>query len=151
MMIEIKSTGEADTLSAGQRLASLLKPGDVILLAGKLGSGKTTFTCGLAEGLGVEERVTSPSYVLVRSYAGLIPLVHADIYRLGSLAELEDLDLGEDLETAVLIVEWGNAVRSSLPADHLLVELEVTGAEKRTLRFSAHGAWHYRDLGGLSS
>ena len=151
MTIEIKSSGEADTLSAGQRLASLLKPGDVILLAGKLGSGKTIFTCGLAEGLGVVERVTSPSYLFVRTYSGLIPLVHADVYRLGSLAELEDLELGEDIRDAVLVVEWGHAVRSSMPPDHLLVEFEVTGADERTLRFIPNGEWQRRALAELGS
>ena len=148
MIVEIKSTSEADTLSAGQRLASLLQPGDVILLSGELGSGKTLFTCGLAEGLGVQERVTSPSFVLVRHYAGLIPLVHADAYRLGTMAELDDLGL-DDLDGAVLVVEWGDAVRTGLPDDHLVVRFTVTGDSARTLLFVPHGGWQRRELAEL--
>ncbi len=149
-MIELMSTSEADTLSAGQRLASLLKPGDVIILSGRLGSGKTTFTCGLAEGLGVEERVTSPSFVLVRRYQGFIPLVHADAYRLGSLAELDDLDL-EDAAPGVLVVEWGDAVATALPADHLHVNIDVPGPDLRVLTFNPRGEWRHRSLDALTA
>ncbi len=149
-MIEIVSASEADTLSAGQRLASLLKPGDVIVLSGRLGSGKTTFTCGLAEGLGVEERVTSPSFVLVRRYQGFLPLTHADAYRLGSLAELDDLDL-DDAGDGVLVVEWGDAVASALPVDHLEIGIEVAGPDLRVLRFQPRGAWRDRSLAELTS
>ncbi len=146
MIIECKT--EADTLSAGHRLAGLLRPSDVILLAGELGSGKTIFTCGVAEGLGIRDRVTSPSFVLVRRYLGFLPLIHADAYRLGSMAELEDLGLDDDPD-AVLIVEWGDAVRSGLPADHLLVRFEVVADEHRILTFVASGEWRERSLAGL--
>jgi tRNA threonylcarbamoyladenosine biosynthesis protein TsaE len=148
-MIEVHSKSEADTLSAGQRLASLLLPGDVILLSGELGSGKTLFTCGLAEGLGVEERVTSPSFVLVRHYQGFMPLIHADVYRLGSMAELDDLELGDQADSGVLVVEWGDAVRNGLPADHLMVRFHVDGPDERTLIFVGYGSWQRRPLRGL--
>ncbi len=150
MTIEIESASEADTLAAGRRLAALLKPGDVILLAGALGTGKTMFTSGLAEGLGVQERVTSPSFVIVRSYSGLIPLVHADVYRLGSMAELHDLDLGETAEDAVLVIEWGQAVQSELPADHLVVEFQRFDDDRRVLRFIPHGDFADRPLQELA-
>ena len=83
---------EADTRALGRRLASLLRAGDVVLLAGDLGSGKTVFASGIAEGLGVAEPVVSPSFILARRYEGLMGLVHADLYRLGSSAEVDDLD-----------------------------------------------------------
>ena len=148
-MIEVVSKSEADTLSLGQRLASMLQPGDVIVLAGRLGSGKTVFACGLAEGLGVEDRVTSPSFVLMRRYQGLLPMVHADAYRLGSLAELDDLDLDEAGD-GVLVVEWGNAVAAGLPGDHLEIGFEVSGPEQRTLRFRPRGSWRSRSLTELA-
>ena len=84
---------EADTRAVGRRLASLLRAGDVVLLAGDLGAGKTVFASGIAEGLGVEGQVVSPSFVLVRRYTGLMSMVHADLYRIGSSGEIQDLDL----------------------------------------------------------
>ncbi len=144
-MTAIDCPAVADTMAAGRRLASLVKPGDVVILAGPLGSGKTVFTAGLAEGLGVEEQITSPSYVLVKRYAGFITLVHADVYRLGSLAELEDLDL-DDAADAVLVVEWGNAVAAGLPADHLVVSFAVDADGSRVLTFQTRGSWRQRPL-----
>ncbi len=142
--IDITCPSVGDTMAVGRRLASLLQPGDVVLLAGPLGSGKTVFTAGLAEGLGVEERVTSPSFVLVRRYRGFLTLVHADVYRLGTMAELDDLDL-DDAADGVLVVEWGNAVAGGLPADHLLVSFVVDDGW-RTLRLTPRGGWLRRPL-----
>ncbi len=144
MSIQIACPDAADTMTVGRRLASLLQPGDVVLLAGPLGSGKTVFTAGLAEGLGVEERVTSPSFVLVRRYDGFLRLVHADVYRLGTMAELDDLDL-DDAADGVLVVEWGHVVTGGLPADHLLVEFAVSNGS-RTLRLTPRGSWLRRPL-----
>jgi tRNA threonylcarbamoyladenosine biosynthesis protein TsaE len=147
MTIELRSGGEVETRAIGRRLASFLSPGDVILLAGELGAGKTAFAGGLAEGLGIEEPVTSPSFMLVRRYAGgFISLTHADVYRLGSLNELEDLDLFEEAREGVLIIEWGNVVVSAMPDDHLRVEIEVTGPGERVLRLLSQGAWGTRSL-----
>jgi len=147
MTIELRSTGEVETRAIGRRLASFLSPGDVILLAGELGAGKTAFAGGLAEGLGIEEPVISPSFMLVRRYGGgFIPLTHADVYRLGSLNELEDLDLFEEAREGVLIIEWGNVVVSAMPDDHLRVEIEVTGPGERVLRLLSQGAWEARSL-----
>jgi tRNA threonylcarbamoyladenosine biosynthesis protein TsaE len=148
--MQLSSTSEADTLSIGRRLAALLRPGDIILLSGRLGSGKTLFTSGIAEGLGVTDRVVSPSFVLVRRYSGFLELVHADAYRLGSMAEFEDLDL-EPLGDAVLVVEWGDAVRSGLPDDHLLVRIDVEEAGDRTFDFIRVGTWQDRSLDVLTS
>ena len=147
MTAELHSASEVETRAIGRRLASFLGPGDVILLVGELGAGKTAFAGGLAEGLGIEDPVISPSFMLVRRYAGgFTPLTHADVYRVGSLNELDDLDLFEGSRDGVLIVEWGNSVVSAMPDDHLAVEIEVTGPSDRVVRLVAHGAWQTRSL-----
>lgn len=144
--LEVSSATPADTLALGRRIAALLRPGDVVLLAGRLGAGKTLMASGIAEGLGVEEPVTSPSFVLVRSYDGLLPVHHADVYRLGSIAEFDDLDLLAETQDGVLLIEWGNAVANGVPADHLLVELAVADDETRHIRITPHGAFCERSL-----
>lgn len=149
-MIELLCPGPEDTESLGGRLASSLRPGDVVVLAGGLGAGKTLFTKGLATGLGVEETVVSPSFVLVREYrSGFMPVVHVDVYRLGSFNEFDDLDVLEMSKDGVLVIEWGEAVESALPADHLRIEFVVGDDESRLLRFVGEGEWSKRDLGGL--
>jgi tRNA threonylcarbamoyladenosine biosynthesis protein TsaE len=147
--LEVASASPADTLALGRRIAALLRPGDVVLLAGRLGAGKTLMASGIAEGLGVEEPVTSPSFVLVRSYDGLMPVHHADVYRLGSIAEFDDLDLFGETQDGVLLIEWGNAVANGVPRDHLLVELEVAENETRHIRITPHGAFGERSLAEL--
>lgn len=146
-MIEVRCPEPADTQAFAGRLASIVRPGDVIILAGGLGAGKTLFAGGLAAGLGVEETVVSPSFVLVRQYqSGFMPLVHVDVYRLGSINEFEDLDAFELAESGVLIIEWGDAVESTLSEDHLKVHFFVDDDEGRTLQLTASGSWAERDL-----
>lgn len=146
-MTEVRCPTEADTRAFASRFASVLRPGDVVLLSGGLGVGKTLFTGGLATGLGVEETVVSPSFVLVRQYlSGFLPIIHVDVYRLGSINEFEDLDVFEMAAEGVLVIEWGDAVKAALPAAHLLVEFEVEDDETRVLRLVPHGDWNDRDL-----
>ncbi|HXV69917.1 MAG TPA: tRNA (adenosine(37)-N6)-threonylcarbamoyltransferase complex ATPase subunit type 1 TsaE [Acidimicrobiia bacterium] len=150
-MIEVRCPRPDDTETLGSRIASNLRPGDVVVLAGGLGVGKTLFTRGIATGLGVDEPVVSPSFVLVREYrSGFMPVIHADVYRLGSMNEFDDLDVLELARDGVLIIEWGEAVESALPMDHLRVEFEVDGEGSRTLRFVGAGSWAERDLGGVA-
>lgn len=150
-MIETKCPLPKDTEALGARLAASLRPGDIVVLAGGLGAGKTLLTKGIATGLGVEETVVSPSFVLVREYrTGFIPVIHADVYRLGTINEFEDLDVFDRAANGVLIVEWGSAVESALPRDHLRIEFEVEDDETRTLRFVGEGSWAERDLGGVT-
>jgi len=150
-VIEVRCPTEAATEALGGRLAASLRPGDVIVLAGGLGAGKTLFTRGIATGLGVEEAVVSPSFVLVREYkSGFIPVVHVDVYRLGSLNEFDDLDVFEMARDGVLVVEWGEAVEQALPQDHLRIEFDVEGDQTRTLRFVTEGSWSERELGGVA-
>ncbi|MEX0865241.1 MAG: tRNA (adenosine(37)-N6)-threonylcarbamoyltransferase complex ATPase subunit type 1 TsaE [Acidimicrobiia bacterium] len=146
-MMEFHCPGPADTQALAGRLAPLLVPGDLLLLAGPLGAGKTLFTAGLAAGLGVEEPVVSPSFVLVKQYqSGFIPLVHADVYRLGSINEFDDLDVFELARNSVLVIEWGDAVEPALPEDHLRVEFEVEDQETRLIRLVPQGTWAQRSL-----
>lgn len=112
----------------GRRLAGLLRPGDLVLLTGELGAGKTTLTRGLGEGLGVRGAVTSPTFVIARvhpSVSGGPPLVHVDAYRLGGgLEEMEDLDLDVSLPESVVAVEWGEGKVEDLSEDRLHVVIE---------------------------
>ena len=136
----------ADTRGLGRRLAGLLRAGDVVLLAGPLGSGKTVLASGIGEGLGVDDRVVSPSFVLVRRYEGLMGMVHADLYRLGSSAEVEDLDLVSEAEDRVLVVEWGEAAEQCFGDEHLVVRLEVEEDGGRIVTLEPHGSWRSRPL-----
>lgn len=127
-----------ETKLAGQAFASLLRPGDVVLLSGQLGAGKTTFTQGVARGLGVSDRVTSPTFIIVRQHecvndAGITTLHHADVYRVESIGEVMDLDLGELVEeSAVAIVEWGEIATSVFGRAVMTVDFLVDEKEGRT-------------------
>jgi tRNA threonylcarbamoyladenosine biosynthesis protein TsaE len=148
-MFVITTQDAAATMQVGRRLAALVRPGDVIALSGALGAGKTTFAAGLGEGLGIDEPVTSPSFVLVRSYrSGFTPLVHVDAYRLSSLGEFEDLDVIDEAADGLLLIEWGDAVLGVLPNDYLQIHLEADpdDDETRTITFHPNGGWTNRPL-----
>lgn len=135
------------TMEVAEALAQLVVPGDVILLSGGLGAGKTAFVKGLGRGLGVTEAITSPAFVLVCSYEGRVPLVHLDIYRLERFQEIIDLGIAElGDEDGVLVVEWGEAAAPVLPADFLHVLLELgDGDDDRHLSLACVGAsWKAR-------
>lgn len=137
--LELVTTGPEETQALGARLAGLLEPGDVLLLHGELGTGKTCLTQGLARGLGVTEQVISPTFVLMGDYHGRLHLYHADLYRLENPAEVMELELAGSTEDGVLVVEWPERDEGSLPAEHLLIRLEHLGPNERRLRFEAHG------------
>lgn len=150
MMIEVKTSEEMEAL--GRRLAALLKPGDILLLNGSLGAGKTLLVSGIAQALGVEVQVTSPTFLVVRSYTeGLLPLTHVDVYRLVSTAEFTDLELVPDTRDGVLAIEWGDAVRSALPEDVLSIDIQADEDGVRTVTFSGEGEWADRSLQELAS
>ncbi len=112
-----------------------------------MGAGKTVFVTGLAEGLGVEERVTSPTFVIMRGYrSGFLPLVHVDAYRLGSFGEFDDLAVFDEAAEGVLVVEWGDAVAAGLPTDRLTVRFSRSGETTRTIAFEPAGSWADRPL-----
>jgi tRNA threonylcarbamoyladenosine biosynthesis protein TsaE len=140
-----------DTRAWGARLGQVLRTGDLVVLTGGLGAGKTTLTQGIAEGLGVRGPITSPTFVIARVHPSLVggpALVHVDAYRLGGLAELDDLDLDTSLEESVTIVEWGHGLAEGLSEDRL--ELVLEGETARTVSWSTHGTrWDGLDLDGL--
>ncbi|WP_460938617.1 tRNA (adenosine(37)-N6)-threonylcarbamoyltransferase complex ATPase subunit type 1 TsaE [Phycicoccus ginsengisoli] len=141
-----------DTRTWGARLGRLLRAGDLVVLTGELGAGKTTLTQGLAEGLGVRGPITSPTFVIARVHPSLVggpALVHVDAYRLGGFAELDDLDLDASLEDSVTVVEWGHGLAEDLAEDRL--ELVLAGEDTRTVRLDAHGAhWDTAALAALA-
>jgi len=146
-MIDARTKSADDTRALAAELAPFARAGDLILLEGGLGTGKTAFVQGFAKGLGVTERVVSPTFVLVRSYTGRMPMVHLDVYRLDKLQELIDLGIAELLdEEGVTLIEWGDVVTPALPADFLEVRLEPGDAEdERRLRIRAVGpSWPAR-------
>ena len=129
-----------DTRAWGKRLGAVLRAGDLVVLTGDLGAGKTTLTQGIAEGLGVRGPVTSPTFVIARVHPSLVggpALVHVDAYRLGGLAELDDLDLDTSLEDSVTIVEWGHGLAEGLSEDRL--EITLRGDDERLATISAWG------------
>ncbi len=117
-----------DTRDFGRRLASVLRPGDLVILSGPLGAGKTVLAQGIGAGLGVAEPVTSPTFVIARvHHGGRVPLVHADAYRLGAVAdpraEVDDLDLDASVDDSVTVVEWGEGMVEQLADAYLEVRL----------------------------
>jgi tRNA threonylcarbamoyladenosine biosynthesis protein TsaE len=142
----------ADTEALGRRLAGLLRAGDLVVLSGPLGAGKTALVRGLAAGLGVRGTVTSPTFVLARLHRGQVPLLHVDAYRLReagatSLDALEDLDLDAALDDGVTAVEWGEGLVEGLSDARLEVRLERAAGdgqagedEVRAARVRPHGA-----------
>lgn len=133
-MIVLTSTSPQDTQALATVLSRYLEVGDLVVLAGDLGAGKTCFAQGLGAGLGVTERITSPTFTLVNRYeSGRLELHHLDVYRLDDLAETLDLDLPELLEVGVTVIEWGEEIDDVLPVDRLTVRLgfpDVAGDEE---------------------
>ena len=140
-----------DTQALAAELAALARPGDVVLLAGDLATGKTVFAQGFGAGLGVQEPITSPTFILMRGYEGRLPLMHLDVYRLEHLQEAVDLGLFELLDDgAVALIEWGDVIAPVLAADFLEVRLD-RGADddQRQLRLRAVGPRWSPRLGAM--
>jgi tRNA threonylcarbamoyladenosine biosynthesis protein TsaE len=127
----VATTSSVDeTRELGSAVSSLARPGDVVVLAGDLGAGKTAFVQGFGRGLGVTDRITSPTFTLVHVYEGRLPVHHLDVYRLEQMNEALDLGLPEMLdEGGVVLVEWGDAILPLLPHDHLEVRLTFGPAD----------------------
>lgn len=143
--LQVETRSAAETHAVAAAVAGVVRAGDVLLLSGDLGAGKTVFARGLAEGLDVDDQVVSPTFTIVREYAGRLPLVHVDVYRLESVRELEDLGLDEIVrEDAVAVIEWGDSVAALFP-EWLEVRfgLPIGGPELddvRVLELTASGA-----------
>lgn len=138
-MIELPTP--ADTRALGQALGEVLEPGDLVVLEGPLGAGKTVVAQGIGAGLGVPGRVVSPTFVLARVHrGGRVPLVHVDAYRLGSVGEIDDMDLDADLADSVTVVEWGHDMVEHLADAHLVIRLSRSETDDtRTAELLPHG------------
>ena len=141
-----------DTQALGTRLAGVLRQGDLVVLTGPLGAGKTALVQGIGAGLGVRGNVVSPTFVIARVHKGPLPLVHVDAYRLGSLAEVDDLDLDVDVADAVTVVEWGSGLVEQLTDAYLEITIErAEDSEQRSARLVPHGGdWADRLAGMLT-
>jgi tRNA threonylcarbamoyladenosine biosynthesis protein TsaE len=138
----------ADTRALGRAIATVLQPGDLVLLTGPLGAGKTVLAQGIGAGLGVAGPVVSPTFVIARVHrGGRLPLVHVDAYRLGSVTEVDDLDLDADLADSALVVEWGGGLAEQLADAHLAVHLDrPEDGERRTAVLAPGGGTWARRL-----
>lgn len=140
-----RSTDE--TLALARSVGELLRPGDVVSLAGDLGTGKTVFARGVARALGVDEPIVSPTFTIVREYEGRVPVVHVDVYRIETFQELHDLGFEEVVrDDAVTLVEWGDVVDGMLPGDRLDVRLVAgAGDDERVIEIEGRGrTWRAR-------
>lgn len=139
----IRLTTVDETRAFGRRLAGVLRAGDLVLLTGPLGAGKTALTQGIGAGLGVQGPITSPTFVIARVHRGPLPMVHADAYRLGDAAdpraEIDDLDLDASAGDAVTVVEWGEGLAERLNDEYLQVRMDRLDDDTRLVDLVAHG------------
>ncbi|MBM3141294.1 MAG: tRNA (adenosine(37)-N6)-threonylcarbamoyltransferase complex ATPase subunit type 1 TsaE [Chloroflexi bacterium] len=151
--LTLETHGVAETRALGRRIARLLRAGDVLLLQGPLGAGKTALAQGIGGGLRVETTVNSPTFVLLARHAGALPLYHADLYRLASPEEVDELALAEQAADGVLLVEWPERGLEVLPEEHLLVAIEPLAGDERGRRFTlvARAERYRRVLDGLQA
>jgi tRNA threonylcarbamoyladenosine biosynthesis protein TsaE len=151
MTLQLTSHGPAETRRLGERLSRLLQPGDVVLLQGELGAGKTCLAQGIGRGLRVAEAVKSSSFVLVNEYNGRLKVYHADLFRLEDASEVADLALEETSSDGVLLVEWPDRAPEELPPEHLLVRFEIVDDKTRRIEISGRGGRYERVVEALGS
>lgn len=146
MVLQTQTTSE--TVRIGKSIGSLLRPGDVVALVGELGTGKTQFIKGLAEGLGVGKPtyISSPSFTLINEYPGRVPFYHIDLFRLESEKEAEELGLEEYFQgEGITAIEWADRIPSLLPDENLWIHIHYTGKNTRSIEMSPKGK-RYEDL-----
>ena len=137
----ITTNSDSATRAVGGALAPVVVPGDVIVLSGDLGAGKTQLTKGLAVALGVSEPVTSPTFNILLVHDGRIPLYHFDLYRLEHARELDDLDYWGVLEAGgISVVEWGDRLDEAVPDECVVVRIHITGDDARSLEIESRGS-----------
>ncbi|MCX7843646.1 MAG: tRNA (adenosine(37)-N6)-threonylcarbamoyltransferase complex ATPase subunit type 1 TsaE [Clostridia bacterium] len=148
-MIKIKTTSAEETVEAGMKLGSLLKRGDIVCLSGSLGTGKTSFTNGIAKALGIQGYITSPTFTIVNEYKGNIPLYHFDVYRIADPGEMFEIGFEEYIDAkGVVVIEWAELIAEILPKDVIRVKIskalqegtdvriiEIEGTELSTSQF----------------
>lgn len=144
--LELITCSPEQTQQFGKRLGKIARPGDVILLVGKLGAGKTCLAQGIAWGLGIDDYAVSPSFVLVRELYGRLPLYHVDFYRLENMEEIAELGLDEYFYgRGVSVVEWAEKALELLPPEHLLIEMDYVAENERRLKLKPKGK-RYREM-----
>jgi tRNA threonylcarbamoyladenosine biosynthesis protein TsaE len=140
MKVAFESHSASETRRLGSKLAGQLREGDVVLLEGQLGAGKTCFAQGIGAGLKVREPVKSSSFVLVNEYKGRLHVYHADLFRLDDPAEVFELALPETAADGLLLVEWPDRAPQEMPPEHLLVCFDILDERSRRVSFAARGA-----------
>ncbi len=148
-MIKISASSLGDTHQTAESVAEIIESGDLILLVGDLGAGKTAFTQGFGASLGVNEAITSPTFTLARTYQGSLQIHHLDVYRIDQIEEVRDLALPELFEgNTVTLIEWGDQIISALPKDHLEISFEYGEKDNaRLITITANGpSWNSRML-----
>ena len=147
-MKQVKTNNYEETIEYGYKLGLLLNSGDVVLLAGDLGAGKTTFTKGIGKALGITRVINSPTFTIVKEYHGELPLYHLDLYRLDGLGT--DFDLEEYFESdGITVCEWPDNVSEIIPHEYLLVEIFRGESDERIIRFIPNGDKYEKIVGGL--
>ena len=148
MTRSIATRSAAETIAVGTAVGRQLRAGDLVVLTGDLGAGKTTLVKGIARALDITEPVTSPTFTIVQEYDGTIPLAHVDVYRLERIQEVHDFGFEELFDRRAVVVEWGEAIARVLPRDRLVIRLDLRDGgddDERTLVIAAHGpSWTAR-------
>ena len=152
MEIEIVTHSPEETQELGRRIGGLVRPGDVILLVGELGSGKTCLTQGIATGLGIKEHALSPTFIIMREMHGRLTLYHMDLYRLDRLEETIDLGLDDYFYgQGICVVEWAEKAMALMPPEHLLIELKYLSDTERRMRLKPRGRRYEELAAGLDN
>ena len=150
--LTLVSSSPEQTQNLGKRLGELAQAGDVFLLTGNLGSGKTCLTQGVAWGLGIKEYAFSPSFVIIREYKGRLPLYHVDFYRLDRIEEIADLGLEDYLYgQGLCVVEWAEKGLALMPEEHLLIHLSYVSGTERTISLEPRGHRYIELLSSLGT
>ena len=137
-MNEFLTKSADETIELGKKIGAFLLPNDVIALIGPLGAGKTTFIQGIAEGIGVKDYVTSPTFIIINEYQGHLPFYHVDLYRLDEVKDIEDLGIEEYFKRGgVCVIEWAEKLKDLLPAKAERIEIEVVSENERKICVSS--------------
>ncbi len=144
--MNITTRGASETEAVAEAFGDVLDAGDLVVLSGDLGTGKTTFVKGVARALGVRDTVTSPTFTIVQEYDGRVPLAHVDVYRLDRIQELYDFGFEELFDDRVVLIEWGDTVEPALPLDRVDVRIALgDDADERHIEIDPRGpSWNER-------
>ncbi len=149
--LQIISNNPRQTREIGLRIGRIVQSGDILLLSGNLGAGKTCLTQGIARGMDITEYTSSPSFVVIKEYQGRIPLYHIDLYRIDRTEEIGDLGLDDYLYgNGVCVIEWADKALGLLPAQNMLIKMEYLAQTRRCLQFQPRGKRYIALLADLN-